>query len=37
MVNRSAVIPDHPGDIPTGTLPRKVGNQLFVGKEKFEP
>ena len=34
-VNRSAVIPNHPGDIPTGTL-RAILRQLGIQREDFD-
>lgn len=34
-VNRSAVIPNHPGDIPTGTL-RAILKQLGIPREDLE-
>ena len=33
--NRSAVIPNHPGDIPTGTL-RAILKQLGIRREDLE-
>ena len=35
MVNRSAVIPNHPGDIPTGTL-RAVLKQLSIERDQLD-
>jgi predicted RNA binding protein YcfA (HicA-like mRNA interferase family) len=35
MVNRSAVIPNHPGDIPTGTL-RAVLKQLAITRDQLD-
>ena len=34
-VNRSAVIPNHPGDIPVGTL-RAVLKQLGIQRDKLD-
>ena len=34
-VNRSAVIPNHPGDIPTGTL-RAILKQLGIPREDLD-
>ena len=34
-VNRSAVIPNHPGDIPTGTL-RALLKQLAIQREDLD-
>lgn len=35
IVNRSAVIPNHPGDIPTGTL-RAVLKQLAITRDQLD-
>ena len=35
MVNRSAVIPHHPGDIPAGTL-RTILKQLSIQREHLD-
>jgi predicted RNA binding protein YcfA (HicA-like mRNA interferase family) len=35
MVNCSAVIPNHPGDIPTGTL-RAILEQLAVTRDQLD-